>query len=79
MRVDVVLPDLGDESTEAVTISDWLSRVGDSVKEGDDLVELTTDKAAFSLPAPRAGVVAELKVQPGDTVNVGAVLCVLDV
>lgn len=79
MKIDVTLPDLGEDAVDKVTISSWLAEVGDSLAEGDDLIELTTDKAAFSLPAPQAGVLAEQKVRIGDEVNVGDVLCVFDV
>lgn len=79
MRVEVTLPDLGEDSVQAVTVSGWLADAGASLQEGDDLLELTTDKAAFTLPAPRAGVLAERLVNEGDEINVGDPLCVLEV
>lgn len=79
MRVEVTLPDLGEDSVQAVTVSGWLADMGASLNEGDDLLELTTDKAAFTLPSPRAGVLRERLVGEGDEIHVGDKLCVLDV
>jgi len=80
MRFDVVLPSLGDESDAVTegTVAVWHAENGATVAEGDDLVELTTDKAAFVLPAPKAGTVVERRVNEGDKVAVGDVLCVLE-
>lgn len=79
MRIDVTLPDLGEDTVSEVTISAWLADEGDRLAEGDDLLELTTDKAAFTVPCPRAGIVREKCVAEGETVKVGAVLCALEV
>lgn len=79
MRVEVALPDLGEDAESQVMVSSWLVELGSHVAEGEDLVELTTDKAAFTLPAPQSGVVAEFCVGEEDTVKVGEVICVLDV
>ena len=79
MRVDVRLPDLGEDSEETITVSGWLAEAGTFLKEGDDLLELTTDKAAFSLPAPREGVLAEWRVHDGDEIKVGDVVCIFEV
>lgn len=79
MRVEVTLPDLGEDAESQVTVSSWLIELGARVNEGDDLLELTTDKAAFTLPAPQSGVVSEFCVDADDAVNVGEVICVLEV
>lgn len=78
MRVEVSLPDLGEDAESKVTVSSWLIELGSHVNEGDDLIELTTDKAAFTLPAPQSGLVSKFCVDVDDTVNVGEVICVLD-
>ena len=80
MRVDIQLPSLGDDDDAVAggTISEWLVKEG-PVAEGDDLLELTTDKAAFVLPAPRTGTLVEKKVKPGDAVKVGDVICIFEV
>lgn len=80
MLVEIQLPTLGDDDDAVTggTVSEWLIESG-PVSEGDDLLELTTDKAAFVLPAPRSGVLAERKVAVGDTVKVGDVICIFEV
>lgn len=72
----VVLPELG-EGIEKATLSYWYFKVGDQVREKDDLVELATDKATFNLPSPCSGVISEILFQEGDTVGVGQVLAII--
>ncbi len=79
MKFEVRLPGLGEDTTDIVTVSSWLAKIGDDLKEGDDLLELTTDKAAFSLPAPQDGILSELLVQDGDEINVGDTVCIFEV
>ncbi len=79
MRIEVTLPDLGEDSVQAVTVSGWLAKPGQAVREGDDLLELTTDKAAFTLPSPRPGTLAQTLVNEGDKIRVGDALCVLEI
>lgn len=79
MRYEVKLPDLGDEAADEATVSYWLVEEGDEVSESDDLVEMTTDKAAFSVPAPKSGVLLEKLVEEGEDIAVGDVLCVLEI
>ena len=73
----VILPELG-QNIEKATVSFWYYKQADRVKEGEPLVELTTDKAAFNLPSPAAGVVTEIFFPEGETVNVGEVLAIID-
>ncbi len=79
MRYEVKLPDLGEDAADEATVSYWLVEEGDEVVEADDLVELTTDKAAFSIPAPKSGVLVEKLVEEGDDVSVGDVLCIIEI
>ncbi len=79
MKFEVTLPGLGEDTTDVVTVSSWLAKLGDELRQGDDLLELTTDKAAFSLPAPKDGVLHELLVHDGDEINVGDVVCIFEV
>ena len=79
MRFEVKLPGLGEDTTDIVTVSSWLARIGDELKQGDDLLEITTDKAAFSLPAPKDGILSELVVHDGDEINVGDIVCIFEV
>ncbi|MDX9975285.1 MAG: biotin/lipoyl-containing protein [FCB group bacterium] len=79
MRYEVKLPDLGDEAASEATVSYWLVEEGDEVAESDDLVEMTTDKAAFSIPAPKSGILLEKLVEEGEDIAVGDVLCILEI
>ena len=73
MAKDLVVPTLGESVTEA-TVSKWLKQVGDPVKADEPVVELETDKVSVAVPSPKAGVLSEIKIQEGSTVNVGVVL-----
>lgn len=70
---DVTLPPIA-EGVSKANVSYLHHKVGDSVKEGEDLIELVTDKATFNLPAPASGVIKEVLVAEGDEVKVGQVL-----
>ena len=79
-RVTVELPSLGDDD-DAVAggeVSGLLAPAGSAVAEGGDLLELSTDKAAFVVPAPVAGTVLEWRVAEGDAVKVGQALCIIE-
>jgi pyruvate/2-oxoglutarate dehydrogenase complex dihydrolipoamide acyltransferase (E2) component len=71
------LPDVGEGIATAEIIT-WLVAVGDQVSEHQDLVEIQTDKATVVIPCPANGVVARLCGEPGDTLDVGAVLAVIE-
>ena len=73
MAKDLLVPTLGESVTEA-TVSKWLKEVGDSVKADEPVVELETDKVSVSVPSPETGILSEIKIQAGTTVNVGTVL-----
>ena len=73
MAKDLVVPTLGESVTEA-TVSKWLKQVGDPVKADEPVVELETDKVSVAVPSPEAGVLSEIKIQEGSTVNVGVIL-----
>ena len=70
---DVKLPHLA-EGVERANVSYWHKKVGDSVKEGEDLVELVTDKATFNMPAPVSGVLKEIVIKEGDEAKVGQIV-----
>ncbi|MEA2396906.1 MAG: hypothetical protein QOK25_462, partial [Thermoleophilaceae bacterium] len=72
--VDVTLPEMGESVTEG-TVLEWLKQVGDAVEVEDGLVEISTDKVDAELPSPVAGTLAEILVQPDETVTTGTVLC----
>jgi 2-oxoglutarate dehydrogenase E2 component (dihydrolipoamide succinyltransferase) len=70
---DIRVPTLGESVTEA-TIGRWFKQPGDAVAADEPLVELETDKVTIEVPAPAAGVLAEIAAKDGETVAVGAVL-----
>ena len=73
---DVTLPQLGETVTEG-TITQWFKNVGDTVAEDEPLFEVSTDKVDTEVPSPVAGVLTEIRVQEGDTVDVGTVIAVV--
>jgi 2-oxoglutarate dehydrogenase E1 component len=71
--IDVVTPAAGESVTEG-TILEWHAQVGDPIKSGDTIVEISTDKVDVELPSPASGTVSEILVGEGDTVTVGQVI-----
>jgi len=67
------LPHLG-EGIEKANVSYWHKSIGDNIKEGEDLVELVTDKATFNMPSPVSGILKEILAAEGDEVRVGQIL-----
>jgi len=76
-RVDVIMPQMGESIAEG-TLSRWMKKVGDAVKRDEPIFEISTDKVDAEIPAPSAGVLAEIKVQEGQTVPVQTVVAVID-
>jgi len=74
---NVILPPLAEGITKA-NVTYWHKNTGDSIKEGEDLVELVTDKATFNMPAPASGVLKKILVSEGDEVKVGEVLAIIE-
>jgi 2-oxoglutarate dehydrogenase E2 component (dihydrolipoamide succinyltransferase) len=70
---EIRVPALGESVTEA-TIGKWFKKPGEAVAVDEPLVELETDKVTIEVPAPAAGVLADIAAKDGDTVAVGAVL-----
>ncbi len=73
MAVDVIMPQMGESVVEG-TVSKWLKKEGEEVKEDEPLLEITTDKIDVELPSPAAGVLGSILVKEGETVKVGATL-----
>jgi 2-oxoglutarate dehydrogenase E2 component (dihydrolipoamide succinyltransferase) len=76
-RVDVIMPQMGESIAEG-TVSRWLKKVGDDVKRDEPILEISTDKVDAEIPAPAAGVLAEIKVEEGKTVDVQTVVAVIE-
>ena len=72
----ILLPELG-EGIESAVVSSWLYKEGDTVKEGDDLVELVTDKATFNVSATVSGNLKQILIPEGKDVKIGAPLAVI--
>ncbi len=72
-RVDVIMPQMGESITEG-TMSRWMKQVGDTVKRDEPIFEISTDKVDAEIPAPTAGVLAEVLVKDGETVAVGTIV-----
>lgn len=75
--VKVYLPELG-EGIEKATISYWYFQEGQEVKEGEDLVEVATDKATFNVPSPATGILLQVLAEEGEKVNIGEPLAVIE-
>ena len=79
MKKDVIVPRLGssDESDE-VRILRWIKSQGESVKKGDALLEVETDKVNVEVEAPEDGTLGEISAIEGDFVKFGAVVAVIE-
>ncbi|MCX7935364.1 MAG: lipoyl domain-containing protein [Planctomycetota bacterium] len=73
----VALPSLGEDAGDKVKVSFLYFKAGDTVKEGDDLIEMVTDKATFNVPSPKSGVIKQILVAESDEVKVGDPLCII--
>jgi pyruvate dehydrogenase E2 component (dihydrolipoamide acetyltransferase) len=76
-RMDVIMPQMGESIAEG-TLSRWLKAVGDEVKRDEPIFEISTDKVDAEIPAPAAGILAEILVVQGQTVAVQTVVARLE-
>ncbi|WYP24816.1 dihydrolipoyllysine-residue succinyltransferase [Alkalihalobacillus sp. FSL W8-0930] len=74
---EIKVPELAESITEG-TIAEWLKKVGDHVNQGEYIAELETDKVNIEITSEYSGVIKELKREPGDTVEVGEVIAIID-
>lgn len=77
MPTDVVMPQMGESIFEG-TITKWLKKPGDKVQRDEPLFEISTDKVDAEIPAPASGVLKEIKVAEGATVQVNTVVGLID-
>jgi pyruvate dehydrogenase E2 component (dihydrolipoamide acetyltransferase) len=76
MPTDVVMPQMGESIFEG-TITKWLKKTGDKVQRDEPLFEISTDKVDAEIPAPASGVLQEIKVAEGNTVQVNTVVGII--
>ncbi|MCQ3929981.1 MAG: 2-oxo acid dehydrogenase subunit E2 [Chloroflexi bacterium] len=76
MPTNVIMPQLGESVVEG-TVTRWLHQVGDTVREYEPLLEVSTDKVDTEVPAPAEGTLLEVYVQEGQTVKAGVLLAVI--
>ena len=73
---DVLMPQMGESITEG-TITKWLKKVGDTVQRDEPIFEISTDKVDAEIPSPVAGILSEIKVPEGSTVQINTVVAVI--
>ncbi len=77
MATEITVPALGESVTEG-SIGEWLKQPGDAVAADEPICSLETDKVAVDVPSPVAGVMSEHRAAVGDTVEVGAVIAIIE-
>jgi len=77
-QLEIKLPTLGDDAGDEATVSFWYFEEEEDVPEGEDLVEMVTDKATFNVPCPAAGTLLEIRAADGAKIKVGDVLGMLE-
>lgn len=77
MATEIRVPTLGESVTEA-TVGRWFKKAGDAIAADEPVVELETDKVTVEVPAPAAGTLGEIVVKDGETVEVGALLGMIE-
>ena len=73
----IILPELGEGITKA-TVACWHVKEGESVNVGDDICEVTTDKATFNVEAPASGQLKSIAIQQGQDGLVGGILGIME-
>ena len=76
MPSNVIMPQMGESIFEG-TLTKWLKKVGDPVKRDEPLFEISTDKVDSEIPAPASGVLSEIRVNEGETVQINTVVGVI--
>ncbi|WP_317040397.1 biotin/lipoyl-containing protein, partial [Hymenobacter coccineus] len=76
-RVEMTMPKMGESIMEG-TVLKWLKQVGDAIEQDESVLEVATDKVDTEVPATHAGTLAEILVQEGQVVAVGAPVAVIE-
>ena len=69
-KVDVMMPQMGESVMEG-TVIEWTKQIGDTVEVDETLLEIATDKVDSEVPSPEAGILVEILVEEGETIEVG--------
>jgi 2-oxoglutarate dehydrogenase E2 component (dihydrolipoamide succinyltransferase) len=77
MKIDVVMPKMGESLNEGTVIA-WLKSVGDKVSKDEIIYEITTDKVDTEIPSPAEGILVEIRVKENETVPVNTVVAVIE-
>ena len=75
--MEVRLSDLG-KNIEKATLTFWFVQEGSEVKKDDDLAEVSTDKAVFTLPSPASGKVVKINIEEGADISSSDILCIIE-
>lgn len=75
-RVEITMPQMGESITEG-TVVEWHKKPGERIEQDETLLEIGTDKVDTDVPSPAGGVVVEILVEEGETVDVGTLLAVI--
>ena len=77
MPTEIVMPQMGESITEG-TITKWLKKPGDNVQRDEPLFEISTDKVDAEIPSPAAGVLKDIKIMEGTTVQINTVVATIE-
>ena len=77
VATDVIMPQMGESIFEG-TITKWLKKPGDTVQQDEPLFEISTDKVDAEIPSPAAGVLSEIKIEAGTTVQINTVVALIN-
>lgn len=78
MRVEVELPEVEGNNGDEATVSFWYVDEDEEVEEGEDIVEMITEKTTFNVTAPVSGRLVEIFAQEGDVVKIGDIMAILE-
>jgi len=77
MKIEVIMPKMG-ESLQEGTITKWIKKIGDIIERDEMILEISTDKVDTEVPAPNSGILTEILVQEGVTVEVGSIIAYIE-
>lgn len=75
--MEVTMPEMG-EDVSGAKLTSWMKKEGDVVHYDEDLLEVTSDKAVFCIPAPCSGIIKKILVRENESAPIDAVLCVIE-